>query len=849
MNTDHPLSLEAVTRRASPLDNVVIVLRDLAPGTILVSPTNPFIVLSHSVLEGHRIATSPIASNTPLLSWGLPFGRTIPAIQPGEALFNQSLLNDLRRRHFPGTIPDCANFADWNPQFSLDGFSCAITSQVDLYPGSRTFLGYHRQNRGTGTRNHVLILGASSRVAGFIKLLFDSIPAEWKSRHESFDGIVPVFHTEGGSLEQDNNHALVLRTLAGWVTHPNVCAALIVDHGNEPITGASLNPYLRENNYPTDSLTLEFLSLQGKPIHTGIQAARNILAKLMETGRQCIRSHEPLAHLKVALQCGGSDAFSGMSGNPLAAWMAREVLRYGGSANLAETSELIGAEPYVLAKVKNREVAQKFVDTLHRFQNMASWHGHSAEGNPSGGNLYRGLYNIIVKSIGAANKKHPDVRLDAVIDYGEPMGVPGFYFMDSAGNDLESIAGQVASGCNLILFITGNGSITNFPFVPTLKIVTTTQRFLHLQQDMDINAGRFLDGEDMDSLGIDSFELLTRTAEGQRTAGELAGHSQAQIWRSWHRTAENQQPIAETEFHPNGDPIPLTQNILDQGPIIEFPGNDNRYFVIVPTSLCSSHVASMFASELHQAYPQIPFLAFSHTEGCGVSRGPSEDLFVKSMLSYTLHPHVAAALFLEHGCEKTHQAEFRRHLEALDLNPDRHQWLSIQGVGGLDKARQELFHWPKNISITESTENNITLALYTETPLPNEPEFEQAVLLLIRSALSKPNGSVVMADNDPLLKFSGIAANALPSISCGDRIRNPGFHIVETQSKDPAERLTTLGATGATHTFIHAPESSSVPPLMSIGFYYDTSTRTCCAFSNVSPSPFQITRGYQGFSL
>ena len=107
----------------------------------------------------------------------------------------------------------------------------------------------------------------------------------------------------------------------------------------------------------------------------------------------------------------------------------------------------------------------------------AERHGASAEGNPSGGNNYRGLYNIALKSLGAARKKDPDVRLDEVLDYAQPMHERGYYFMDSPGNDLESIAGQVASGCNLILFITGNGSITNFPFVPTLKFVTTTGRF------------------------------------------------------------------------------------------------------------------------------------------------------------------------------------------------------------------------------------------------------------------------------------------------------------------------------------------------------------------------------------
>jgi altronate dehydratase len=116
------------------------------------------------------------------------------------------------------------------------------------------------------------------------------------------------------------------------------------------------------------------------------------------------------------------------------------------------------------------------------------WHGHSAEGNPSGGNKFRGLYNIALKSIGAARKKDPEVQLDYVIDYSERMTAPGFYFMDSPGNDLESIAGQVASGCNMIFFTTGNGSITNFPFVPTVKFVTTTGRWNLLHDDMDVNA-------------------------------------------------------------------------------------------------------------------------------------------------------------------------------------------------------------------------------------------------------------------------------------------------------------------------------------------------------------------------
>ena len=154
----------------------------------------------------------------------------------------------------------------------------------------------------------------------------------------------------------------------------------------------------------------------------------------------------------------------------------------------------MGAEHYVLQNVKDLDTASTFLDTIARFKERASWHGHSAEGNPSGGNNFRGLYNIAIKSIGAAMKRHPDVRLDHVIDYSQSMADPGYYFMDSPGNDLESIAGQVASGANMIFFVTGNGSITNFPFVPTIKIVTTSERYSLLEKDMDVNAGAYLDG-------------------------------------------------------------------------------------------------------------------------------------------------------------------------------------------------------------------------------------------------------------------------------------------------------------------------------------------------------------------
>ncbi|CAE7605360.1 uxaA, partial [Symbiodinium sp. CCMP2456] len=155
-----------------------------------------------------------------------------------------------------------------------------------------------------------------------------------------------------------------------------------------------------------------------------------------------------------------------------------------GLALLAESPELVGAEPYVLSNCRSLEIARKFLMMTERYKRYASRHGQDAAGNPSGGNLYRGLYNIVIKSLGASRKKPPDVVLDECIEYSERVAHrSGYFFMDSPGNDLESIAGQVASGCNVIFFVTGNGAITNFPFVPTLKVVTTSGRFNILQKE------------------------------------------------------------------------------------------------------------------------------------------------------------------------------------------------------------------------------------------------------------------------------------------------------------------------------------------------------------------------------
>ena len=308
---------------------------------------------------------------------------------------------------------------------------------------------------------------------------------------------------------------------------------------------------------------------------------------------------------------------------------------------------MIGGEYYVVQNSRNFEVAQAFVAMVERFKTYAGRFGYSAEGNPSGGNNFRGLYNIVIKSLGAAKKRSPETRLEHVVDYSErlypsfvgagteeapefPNGRRGFCFMDSPGNDMESIAGEVAGGCNVVCFTTGNGSITNFPFVPTIKVLTTTGRFQILENDIDVNAGLYLDGEfSLEEMGIQVFEQMVRVASGELSVGERCGHHQVQIWRDWPGQsccADEEETLKgaviaddwreeRPDLEHDGRPIQLKlqttrtelskrtfQALINTNDLGEEEVATDGIGLLLPTSLCSGQCGVLMAGRLNKKF-------------------------------------------------------------------------------------------------------------------------------------------------------------------------------------------------------------------------------------------------------
>ncbi len=828
-----PVPFDAVARLPQAGDNVAIATRRLDAGLTIERDGARF-TLGAPILVGHRFAIEPITEGEPLLSWGLPFGMATRPIAPGDYVCNAGAIEALSGRSLDFALPPQPNFQDRIIPYVVDEAAFRPGRQVERYKEERTFLGFRRDGgRGVGTRNTIVILGTTSSTAAFARSAAQTLQPS-AAAFSGFDGIVAIAHTEGSGYERLNNRDFVLRALAGLIVHPNVGAVLAVDSrethpaADSAISNAELETYLRAHNYPLSAVTHRFFTLSGD-WEADLQTAAETVERWLPRVAALPRTPQSLAHLNIALQCGGSDAFSGLSGNPLASAVAKEVIRYGGRANLAETDELIGAEAYLLQNTRDLATAQAFLDFVAQFKERLAWHGQTAEGNPTGGNKLRGLYNIALKSIGAAIKRHPDVRLDWVVDYAQrmvhpardpaphetpPDPAPGFYFMNTPGNDLESIAGQVAGGSNLIIFVTGNGSITNFPFVPTIKVMTTTQRFELLPQEMDVNAGAYLDGATMDQLCSETLDLLVEIVSGRRSKGELAGHSQISIWRNWQQQDHSQLQTILARPRPDGTPLTIgTQPAEAEGIDLPHPPGA-RIGLILPTSLCSSQIAGMAAQRLNRtaaqprrgepgAPPQ--FAALPHTEGCGVAFASTQEIYARTMIGYATHPLVDACLFLEHGCEKAHNDYIHSLLRDSGLAEADFGWASVQLDGGIARVldRIEDYFTAHKAASPRPTgdDRSLSLALLSDGPVPG-PAAES--FARVARCVAAAGGAVVTPASGGLIDAPafpaalGLDAAALsPSLAYGQAAETPGFHLMEMPTPHWTETLTGLGASGA----------------------------------------------------
>lgn len=845
-------------------DNAAIATDRIDAGEVL-EINGRQVTVATVIPKGHRLCVRHVREGEDLLSWGYPFGYASVDIFPGEYLCNERMKNVLTMRNpqdYPAGLR--INFIDRDSTKEQALPQRQVLARNERRDQSgQTFMGYRRgTSRGWGTRNDVAIIGVTSRARSLVLAAAEALQG-YAQALDNVDALAPVVHTEGGSSGVMHNKALLLRTLAGFAVNPNLAAAVFVNDPDSPVSNAEVLHLLNSlGDIHLESKIRYFVANDNSA--ESLTALTDLVRPLLDSAAKCTREPAPLEGLKVGLQCGGSDAFSGVTANPLLGTVVEKLLRGGATANLAETDELIGAEEHVLAKVAEPGISEQFLDKLNAFKNYARRHGQTAEGNVSGGNLYRGLYNITLKSLGAGRKKDPNTALEHVIGYGERMERPGYYFMDSPGNDLESIAGQVAAGANLILFTTGNGSITNFPFVPTVKIVTTNERFALLETDMDFNAGLLLDGTSQEETAQRLFDLTLRIASGERSKGEFTGQSQVQIWRDWRQNGSQSSTAAlghstvcsGEPLLPAADPSTAKQDATSG----YNPADKRKKTIeILPTSLCSGQVAEQIAAKLNGLLEDSgssqswEVVALPHTEGCGVSGGDAEEIYTRTMLGYAMHPAVAHTIFLEHGCEKTHNDYFQDSLRRRGVDPSRFGWAGIQNSGGISAVSgivqdliQDQIRGDKPAKNESGKPAGRIVGLATATP-PSEPATGLAATTVHR--LLAEGISVIIGETDPLLtsetflKWLNISSTH-PTIPYAGPVTKAGLHIMQTSTSDWLEVSTGLGATGVESLIFFANKRPVQPhrmiPVLQIGTGTNPSTHKVFDVTATDPD-FAVT--------
>lgn len=489
-----------------PGDDVAVARTDLAAGTKLTREGGT-ITLWQDIPRGHKLAVKPASIGDQVRKYGQVIGFALADIAPGDWVHTHNLgFGSGELAHDYGVGQD--------------------VKPVALVPAAEraTFQGYLRPSGKVGTRNYLAVISTvncASSVAVGIAERFRGVERE----HSDFDGVIPIVHKGGCGGKPGWETEMLQRTLAGIAKHPNVGAYILVGLGCEGNqladqieTGGLLQLDVTGHPKPPAILMQEIGGTQ-HAIDAGVAAIEKLLPEVAAARR----TTQTADKLCVALQCGGSDALSGITANPAVGAASDLIVAQGGTTVLGETTEVYGAEHLLTRRAVSQAVADKLLERIAWWKDYTATRGFTIDNNPAPGNKEGGLTTIFEKSLGAVAKSGT-APLQAVYDYAMPVTAHGFCHMDSPGYDPVSVTGQVAGGCNLVVFTTGRGSCFGFKPSPVLKIATNTPMYNVMEADMDLNAGVIFDGgTSVQEVGRQIFERLLTLASGEASKSEALG--------------------------------------------------------------------------------------------------------------------------------------------------------------------------------------------------------------------------------------------------------------------------------------------------------------------------------------
>jgi altronate hydrolase len=487
------------TIRLHEKDNVIVLTKAFPAGS---RPAGSGTALTRNTPSGHKIATSDIALNQPVIKFGQIIGYASEPITLGDHIHTHN----------------CSMGAhDQNYRIGEDYVP------TDFVPENErlTFQGYRRADGSVGTRNHIALCATVNCSATVIRHIADHFNRSGiLDAYPNIDGVIALAHGTGcGMAASGEGYDALQRVLWGHATHPNVGAAIFVGLGCEVMQiGKMKAMFGSKGEERFHGLTIQETGGTRKTIAAGIETIKALLPAVNDIKRTTI----PVSELTLGLQCGGSDGFSGITANPALGAASDLLVRHGGTTLLSETPEIYGAEQLLVRRAASQEVGEKLIERIRWWENYTAINGGSMDNNPSPGNKAGGLTTILEKSLGAAAKGGTEALAD-VLRYAEKIKTHGMVFMDSPGYDPVSATGQIAAGAQLVVFTTGRGSAFGSKPAPTIKLATNSAVYKMLEEDMDINCGDIIDGVSIADKGREILDEIIAVASGKKSKSEMLG--------------------------------------------------------------------------------------------------------------------------------------------------------------------------------------------------------------------------------------------------------------------------------------------------------------------------------------
>ena len=482
------------TIRLDPTDTVVTATRALQAGVPIEGTTTRALIPS-----GHKIAAVDMAKGAAIRKYAQVIGYAAQDIAAGDHVHTHNV-------EFRATDVEYEFGTNLRPATPASG---------------DTFMGYRRENGQVGTRNYIAIVTSVNCSATAARMIAAHFTPERLAEYPNVDGVVAFVHGTGcGMADSGDGFEALQRVMWGYARHPNHAGVLMVGLGCEMNQIDWLLDAWGLKQGPTfQTMNIQAVAGLRQTIEKGIEK----VTAMLPIANLSTRTECPASELKVALQCGGSDAWSGITANPALGHATDLLVAQGGTGVLAETPEIYGAEHLLTARAADRPTGERLIGLIRWWEDYTARNKGSMDNNPSPGNKAGGLTTILEKSLGAA-AKGGTTPLMGVYKYAEIVKARGFTFMDSPGYDPASVTGQIAGGCNLVCFTTGRGSAFGSKPAPTIKVATNTDMYNRMTEDMDVNAGAMLsDGVSLEEKGREIYEMFLRVASGEKSKSEAQG--------------------------------------------------------------------------------------------------------------------------------------------------------------------------------------------------------------------------------------------------------------------------------------------------------------------------------------